>query len=299
MTPEGLTPPEDFLEFWQEALAEALSVPLEAHRTFSTDYELEGFVVERLRFRSVQGRWVDGWLAGPPDARHLPGFVWIPPYGRESVLPNAYGTREGFVSISLNFHGYSAFHQEKYNPSRGYFAQGAADPKTWIYRRMFQDLVVTSRILQAQVEVDEERIGAMGLSQGGGMSIWLGAWCPIIKAVCADLPFLGNVRENLSKPVHRYPIKELVDYMETLPLGRERVFNTLAYYDTAIIAQFCKVPTQVSLGLKDPACREDTVRPIFDALPGHKDLKIYNWGHDWFPDMIQNNRDWLLENLKG
>jgi len=297
---ELITPdlPEDFQPFWKEAIAEAHAVPLDYHRSLGNDYERPGFIVQTLDFRGMDGRRLHGWIAYPEGARRLPSFLWIPPYGRESKLPDDYGTREGFVSLSFNLHGEAAFHQEKYVQSRGYFADGAAEPETWIFRRMLQDCIVAARVLQAQVEVDEDRIGAMGMSQGGGLSIWMGAHCPIIRAVCADMPFLGSIGQTLSGSVFRYPLKELVDFMEELPVGRERVLNTVSYFDTAVQATQCRVPTQVSVGLKDPACRPDTVRAIYDALPGEKRLKTYDWGHDWHPDMIENNRQWLLENLR-
>lgn len=294
----GSSLPEDFDAFWNEAVAEATAVPLDVHRSFRNDFDLPGFVVETISFATVGGRRLNGWIASPPDARRLPGFVWVPPYGRESLLPNAYGTREGFVSLSFNFFGHEAFHQEKYVTARGYFAEGAADPETWIFRQMLQDAIVATKVLQAQVEVDADRVGAMGMSQGAGIAIWLGAWCSIVRAVCADMPFLGNIGHTLTTDVHRYPLKELTDFMDSIPLGRERVLNTLSYFDTAHQATRCEKPTQVSLGLKDPACRPDTVRTIFDALPGTKRLKVYDWGHDWHPDMISNNAEWLRENLR-
>ncbi|MFX4921939.1 acetylxylan esterase, partial [Acinetobacter baumannii] len=76
---------------------------------------------------------------------------------------------------------------------------------------MFQDATIAARVLQAQIEVDEDSIGAMGMSQGAGMSIWLGAWSPIVKAVCADMPFLAGINKTLTGSVYRYPLKELTD----------------------------------------------------------------------------------------
>lgn len=291
--------PEDFEAFWQETASEALAAPLDYHRSITNDYDLPGLEVQTLSFRGVGGERLNGWIAYPPEARRLPAFVWIPPYGRESKLPDAYGTREGFASLSFNFFGEASFHQEKYVVARGYFSKGAESPETWIFRRMLQNAIVATRVLQAQVEADEDRIGAMGMSQGGGLSIWLGAWCPVVKAVCADMPFLGNVAESLDTHVYRYPLKELTDFMEELPLGPERVRNTISYYDTVLQAAFCRKPTQVSLGLKDPACRPDTVRMIYEALPESKRLITYDWGHDWHPQMVENNRQWLAENLRA
>jgi cephalosporin-C deacetylase len=290
----GPYPPEDFEEFWTGTVQEALDVPLDYHRSFSNDFDLPGFVVETIDFRSVQDRWVSGWFAYPEGARRVPGFVWVPPYGRESLLPNAYGTRDGMASLSFNFHGHPAFHQEKYTPARGYFSEGAANPETWIFRRMFQDAYNAVRVLQAQLEVDEDNVSAMGMSQGAGISIWLGAWCNLVKRVCADMPFLGGINITLQKDIYRYPLKELVDYMDSIPLGRERVLSSIAYFDTINQASKCTVPTHVSMGLKDPACKPATVQAIYEALPGQKQLEIIDWGHDWHPSMVDNNRNWLL-----
>jgi cephalosporin-C deacetylase len=290
-------PPEGFESFWNETVEEARLAPLDYHRGLKNAYDWPGFLVERLEFRGVLGQTLQGWISYPEGARRLPSFLWIPPYGRESALPNEYGTREGFTSLSFNFHGNDAFHQEKYESSRGYFGEGAEEPKTWIFRRMFQDAYIAMRVLQAQPEADENRLATMGLSQGGGMSIWLGAFCPLVRVVCADFPFLANVNNSLQNSVYRYPLKEIKDYMETVPVGEQRVLYTLPFFDTLNLATRCAVPTLVSLGLRDPACKPDTVRAVYEALPGKKELVTYDWGHDWHPDMVRNNRGWLMENL--
>lgn len=289
--------PEDFDAFWQEAGEEQRAEPLDYRRSLQNDYDAAGHVVETLEFRGMHGARLSGWLAYPEGARRKPAFLWIPPYGRESLLPNEYGSREGFTSLSFNFFGHGAFHQEVYVKERGYFAEGADDPHTWIFRNMLQNAMIAARVLQAQIEADEDRIGCMGMSQGGGMSIWMGAWCPIIKAVCADMPFLGAMHDTLSRQVYRYPLKELTDFADSIPIGLPRVQHTVSYFDTLNMATRCRVPTLVSLGEKDPSCRPPVVESIFGALPGKKKLIRYEIGHDWHPDMVLNNRSWLQTHL--
>lgn len=289
-------PPEDLTDFWQDLAREAHGVRLDYRRTPTDRRSPTGHLVDELTFTGFSGT-LHGWVAYEPGARRAPGFVWLAPYGRESKLPDAYGTREGFTSLSFNFHGEPSFHQERYAVERGYFAEGVEEPESWIFRRMLADAIVAVRVLQAQTEADEDRLGALGMSQGAGMAIWLGAWCPTVHAVCADMPFLGRIADSLSGSVYRYPTKELVDAMATMPVGRERILNTVRYFDTVHQAAHCRVPTQVSLGLKDPASKPDNVRAIYEALPGPKRLQVYDWGHDWYPEMIPANAEWLRQSL--
>jgi cephalosporin-C deacetylase len=293
----NLSLPEDIQDFWLSTAEEASAFPLEYERLPQREVLSPGFLIDLLRFRSSTGGTLHGWIAYQAGAFQDPGFVWLAPYGRESVLPNEYGTRFGFVSLSFNFHGEPAFHREKYEPRRGYFGDGAELPETWIFRRMFQNAVIATRILADLPETDSTKLAAMGMSQGGGISIWLGAWCSLIQSVCADMPFLGNVMESVLRPAYRYPLKELWELMNQLPLGEERIRNTVSYFDTVNQARFCDKPTQLSLGLKDPAATPAQVRAIYDSLPGHKHLVTYEIGHDWTPLMVDTNRTWLMETL--
>lgn len=287
----ALPPPEDFARFWQETVAEAEAHALDFSITEGVR-ESPDHRIDLVTFKGMRQE-LQGWIAVPPGDS-LPGFLWIPPYGRESLLPNEYGTRIGFVSMSFNFFGHDAFHQEKYIKERGYFADGVDSPATWIFRRMFQDAVIAFRVLGGLPAVDSGRVGSMGMSQGAGFSIWLGAWLPQVRAVCADMPFLGGMADTLSKSVHRYPLKELIDYAPEGTPARDRLLRTISYFDTVNQAKWCSKPTHISLGLKDPAARPANVRAVYEALPGEKELVEYDWGHDWHPEMVVRDRDWLL-----
>lgn len=290
--------PDDFDAFWTEAVAEAERAPLDYRRHPQSDVAGASGTVDLLTFRSITGDTLHGWFAYPDDGPS-PAFLWVPPYSRWSMMPNQYGTRPGMCSLSFNFFGESAFHQETYTPARGYFADGLFEPETWVFRRMFQDAVIATRVLEAQIEVDESRIASSGMSQGAGISIWLGAWCQRIKAVAGDMPFLGGMPWVFDQPIRRYPLKELTDAIEQAPLGRERALMTLSYFDTMNQATRCAVPTLLTAGLKDPAVRPEQVRAIFQALAAEKkELVELDWGHDWHPTMIERNHNWMLRALK-
>ena len=209
------------------------------------------------------------------------------------MLPNEYGTRIGYASLSFNFFGESAFHQEEYTPERGYFAEGVDSRENWIFREMFMNAVLATRMLSELDGVDGNRVGAAGMSQGGGIAIWLGAWCGLVKAVVADEPFLGGMPFVLSATSFRYPLKELTDFAFESPEAEMRVRKTLSYYDTMNQATQCRVPTRVTLGLKDPAVKPAQARAVYKALPGVKELEELDWGHDWHPRMADGGKQWF------
>jgi cephalosporin-C deacetylase len=103
--------PEDFQQFWIETTQEAMEYPLKVSNFRTIPNPAGTHIVESFSFAGIKGIARHGWIAYPEGARNLPGFLWVPPYGRESKLPDEYGTRTGMVSLSFNFHGEDAFHQ--------------------------------------------------------------------------------------------------------------------------------------------------------------------------------------------
>ncbi len=287
-------PPEGFEAFWSSLAVAAEAFPLSFEIREQDQIAHDGHHVRLVDFQGRDGV-LHGWVATPRhEVKASPGFLWLAPYSRWSMLPNEYGTRAGLSSLSFNFFGEDAFHEEVYTPKRGYFAEGVESPESWIFGRMAFDAIVAGRVLAALDEVDEGRIGVSGMSQGGGMSIWLGAVWPVVKAVVAEMPFLGGMDWVLgqNRPF-RYPLKELTDVMQSSAEMGEKVRRTVSFFDTVNLAAHCRVPTRVTLGLKDPAVRPEQARAVFAALPGEKEIEELDWGHDWHPRMVEGGSAWF------
>lgn len=287
--------PPGFESFWRETTAQAMAAPLEYELFQQDEVDPPWHTVQTLSFRGIEGETLWGWVAKPKELEKAPGFLWLAPYSRWSMPPNQYGTRKGLASISFNFHGEGSFHREDYSPERGYMAHGIESRETWVFRRMYQDAVILGRIFAELDFVDAQRVAAKGMSQGGGMAIWMGAWVDLIKAVVADEPFLAGVPWILDAKYFRYPLKELTDVTFSSPEMEDRVRDVLSFFDTMNQAAFCEVPTRVTLGLKDPSVRPAQVRAVFETLPGVKDLEEIDWGHDWHPRMIEGAAEFLAK----
>ena len=118
-----------------------------------------------------------------------------------------------------------------------------------------------------------------------------------MKCVVADLPFGAARPKVFEQRILRYPLKEIVDYIDGDDRKREEVMNTMSYFDTVNLATRCEVPTLLTLGERDPAVRPFEVESIFEVLPGQKRMERLDWGHDWHPSMVNRNRDWMLSHV--
>ena len=84
-------------------------------------------------------------------------------------------------------------------------------------------------------ELDMERIGMWGRSQGGGLTLATASLNSRLKAGVAEEPFLCNypVAIAIGK---KQPFLELSEYLTNNPNEREAVLDTLTYFDPMSLA---------------------------------------------------------------
>ena len=103
------------------------------------------------------------------------------------------------------------------------------DRNTYTYRGFYIDAARTIDFLLSRDEVDGERIGVSGSSQGGGLAISTAGLRPEIRAAAAGCPYLCGYMDSIEL-THTYPYQEISDYLRLYPERREAVRDTLAYF---------------------------------------------------------------------
>jgi len=285
--------PPDFQTFWERIAWSHTSVPLNIERTHKTLDDTSTHRVDRISFVGGGGKRIHGWFGVPKDEIPLfGGLLCLPVYGWEAQPIDFNSTLPGFATLSLNLHGYPPDYIRDYEYGDGYMARGIESRDSYIFRDITITALRALDVLAEQVEVDNNRLVAGGMSQGGGLVFWLSALTNRLKAVYADMPFYADHREYFRRQV-RYPYKEIFDYIQTHPSTEVEIRQTLAYYDTLNFAPHTRCPVQVSYGKKDPKVRPIGVQSIYSALPEPKNLIVYENGHDWDPKMPENNLAWL------
>jgi cephalosporin-C deacetylase len=160
----------------------------------------------------------------------------------------------------------------------GLLTYGIVDRNTYSYRGFFVDAWRSVDFLLSREEVDNSRIGAVGGSQGGGLTITTSAMRKEIRAASVGAPYLCGYMDSIEL-THTYPYQEINDYLRTYPERKEDVAKTLAYFDAISFADRIKCPIIVNVGLQDNVCPPETGYALFDLI-GSKDKKFYEYdGH--------------------
>lgn len=281
--------------FWQATLQRAAQEPLEAEVEPVT--EPLPFKKFRVTYRSLGGIKIRAYLGVPireegPEHK-LPCIVTAPGYG---------GSQQG-VMLDDCQRGYAVL--QVYPRSQGESADlwkiDGPDKLTWrvdqpegsYYQGAYVDVIRGIDYLLSRTDIDASRVGAMGTSQGGGIVLAVGALDPRVKAVAAHVPFLCDMRRAAFIPGAL--VKTLLERHGAL---NGRTLKTLDYFDPANIVDRLRAPVLLSAGGQDAVCPPETIRSVFDLLPGIKSFVVYPaLPHTSSGDFYRMGWEWMDRHL--
>ncbi|MFF1820312.1 acetylxylan esterase [Kribbella sp. NPDC058245] len=292
--------PADFDEFWAAGLAECASYPLDPVLVEMPTLSTERVVVYDVSYVSFGGLRVSGWYAVPrAGAAPYPGLITIPGYISEPTIPKEWAEL-GYAALAVAPRG-KLRSNAVFNPGYpGLLTNNIVDHNTYGYRGFYLDVVRAVDVLLGRAEVDGERIGLAGSSQGGGLGISTAALRPdVIKAVACGAPYLCGI---MTAPTltHSYPYEEINEYLRMHPKDVNRVRETVAYYDGLNFAPAVQAPTMIYLGLEDDVCPPETGFALHRVLSCEKTLHTYpNCAHHaGLPGVMRVVENFLADHLK-
>ncbi|WP_405574552.1 acetylxylan esterase [Streptomyces sp. NBC_01167] len=293
--------PEDFDVFWADTLAEARGHELRA-RYEPVETGLRTVEVFDATFAGFGGHPVKGWLVVPAGARDpLPLVVEFVGYGGGRGLPHTHllWASAGFAHFVMDTRGQgsgwaggaTADPVGSAPAYPGFLTRGIEDPHAYYYRRVFTDAVRAVEAARAHPLTDATRTAVTGVSQGGGITLAVGALVPDVVAIAPDVPFLCDF-PRATTITDRVPYREVGHYLKTHRGSVERVAGTLAYFDGVHFAARGRAPALFSVALEDLTCPPSTVFAAFNAYAGpSKAIEVYDFndheGGGPFQEMVQ------------
>jgi len=294
---KGSSPlPPDYDVYWDKALKELDASGL--------DYELEPAEFSApdiecyyLYFTGVGGARVCGKFLRPAKIEgKIPGITMFHGYSVNSgswfnKLPYAYA---GYAVLALDVRGQLGRSDDNLvvtgNTMKGHIARGIdeASPDKLFFRNVYLDTAKCARILMSMDFVDEKRIGATGISQGGALTLACAALEPRVKMLAPLCPYMSDFKKIWETNHFRMAYDELWQYIRVKDPRHQRIeelFTRLGYIDISNLVSRIKGETLMFITMTDDVCPPPTQFAIYNKLGGPKSCKIYpDYGHEAPPD---------------
>jgi cephalosporin-C deacetylase len=174
------------------------------------------------------------------------------------------------------------------NTQRGHIIRGLDDvPEKLLFRQIFLDCAQLAAIVMAMPEVDAERVGATGASQGGGLTLACAALEPRIRRAAPVFPFLCDYQRVWEMDLATNAYEELRLYFRAFDPRHEReeaVFTRLGYIDNQHLAPRIRAEVLMAVGLMDTICPPSSQFAAYNKITSPKQLLVYpDFGHETLP----------------
>ena len=300
---QGQNPrPEDFDVYWEQALAEL----------DCTRHNVELIPAE---FACPSVDCFDLWYTGVHDARihakyvrpknienPIPAIFFFHGYTMSSpgwydLLP--FGA-SGMAVAAMDCRGQGGLSEDsgrvKGTTFKGHIIRGLDDsPDKLLFRQVFLDTVQLVRSVTSFSEIDENRLGCCGASQGGALTMVCAALETRIKRAAPIYPFLCDYKRVWEMDLAKNAYLEITDYFRRHDPRHEReneIFTKLGYIDIQFLAPRIKAEVLMQTGLMDEVCPPSSQFAAYNKITSKKKVLLYpDFAHEEAPghwDIVLN-----------
>lgn len=202
----------------------------------------------------------------------------------------------GFTIAALDCRGQAGLSDDRGsvagNTHHGQIIRGLNDalqgsPEKLLFRQIFLDTAQLARIVLEMPDVDANRVGVTGGSQGGALTVACAALEPRIKRAAPLFPFLSDYRRVWEMDQAKDAYKELQEYFrhsDPMHKLQAAVFEKLGYIDIQFLAPRIQAEILWGIGLMDTICPPSTQFAVYNKIKSLKQMTIYpDFGHEPLP----------------
>lgn len=291
--------PPDIDEYWDKALLEMKSVDPQVELVKS-EFQTSFAECYDLYFTGVRGARIHAKYLRPKNVKEPhPAILEFHGYSGNSgdwVSKLAYAAN-GFSVAAMDVRGQGGKSEDVGGvvgtTLNGHIIRGLDDkPENLFYRQVYLDTAQLAGIVMSMPEVDENRVGAMGLSQGGALTLACASLEPRIRRLAPMYPFLCDFKRvwdlDLAKDAYQ-DVQYYFKFFDPTHAREDEIWMKLGYIDLQNIVKRIKGRVLMAVGLMDNICPPSTQFAAYNKITAQKEMVIYpDFGHEHlpgFPDM--------------
>ena len=267
--------PEDMENFWSDAKAELAMVKPEFKMSPSPKHSTAEVNCHLVEMRSLGDILIRGWLQVPKKDGPHPALLRVPGY-RSNMQPIT--LINDMVVLSLNIRGHGNSQDDISGKDVEFLVAGADKTQEYFYRGAFMDCLRGLDFMESRSEVDAQRLGITGGSQGGMLSLATAALDSRIILCAPDIPFV--IDSFRAFDTTEWPGSIFRNGFKQNLIDRSTARNVLRYFDPKNLAGQIKCPVFMGVGLQDPVTPAPTNFAAYNQITAPKDYRVYPFaGH--------------------
>jgi cephalosporin-C deacetylase len=293
---QGTNPrPADFDAYWDGAVSEMRAIDPQVEMIPDPEFQTSYAKCSHLWFTGMDGARIHAKLIQPKKvAEKHPAVLMFHGYSSNcgDWVDKLSYVAEGFTVAALDCRGQGGLSEDTggvRGPTLGgQIIRGLEDaPEKLLFRQIYMDTAQLAKIVMEMPDVDEERVGALGDSQGGGLTLACAALEPRIKRIAPRFPFLSDYRRVWDIDQAKDAYRELKDFFRRHDPQHKRegeIFTRLGYIDVQHLAPRIKAEVMLGIGLADTICPPSTQIAAYNKISSKKALEIYpDFAHENLP----------------
>jgi len=302
----GINPcPVDMDEYWEKAIAEMKAIDPKVELVPSS-FQVPFAECFDLYFTGVKGARIHAKYLRPKECK-TPHPAVLKFHG---YTGNAGDWNDklnyvamGYSVAALDCRGQGGTSEDRGgvtgNTFRGHIIRGLDDSNhNLLFRHIFLDTAQLADIVMNMPEIDADRVGAMGDSQGGALTLACASLEPRIKKLAPIFPFLCDYRRVWEMDLAKDAYAELKDYFRQFDPLHERedeIFTKLGYIDIQYLVKRIKGEELMGTGLMDNICPPSTQFAAYNKITSKKQMLIYpDYGHEAIPEVSDKTYEFML-----
>jgi cephalosporin-C deacetylase len=307
----GINPrPDDFDQYWESGIDEM------SHIDPKIELNPSGFKTSfcecfDMYFTGVRGARIHSKLLRPKNGKSPnPAILMFHGYtGNSGDWFDKLGyVAQGFTVAAMDCRGQGGGSNDtggvSGNTLHGHIIRGLNDalngfPEDLLFRQIFLDTAELARIIMNLPNVDANRVGVMGGSQGGALTIACAALEPRVKKAALMFPFLSDYKRVWSMDQAKDAYEELQEFFRSFdPVHKneEAIFKKLGYIDIQHFANRIKAEVLWGIGLMDTICPPSSQFATYNKIRSQKSMEIYpDYGHEPLPGFSDKSFEFMMK----
>lgn len=290
--------PSDFDAFWNSQKNLKNSLPMDPQLSYHSESSYQ--TTYTFSLSNIEGRRVYGYVSVPKGSGPFPASITLPPYGSSNAVVGAdteSAEKGGMIAVSLSIHNRPVGQDDPnaYNPDDN------TDKDKFYYRYGLIGAMHVIDYLETRPDFNGN-VCAMGVSQGGGLSIILAGVDNRVSLLINSNPTMGQHVGYKYDRASGFP--QYLSIIDDTNQGNTSVFNSAVnatkYYDAMFHARRYQGASFTLTGFKDMVVPSATALVSHNQMRGSKVLMVSRDGGHNHPNEYWNGRfEFMRRHFEG